>query len=234
MIKTECDYCGKELIREFPYQAKGYNYCNASCQMKNEYKLGIRDKNKITKKARKVSHKKIKKHNWLNDKSSRNKLKKVQQTIAYKLKSSLSKIGRKNPMYGKKGESAGHYKGGSKRKYGTASRGAGWKIIRKKIKERDNYKCRGCGISELETKQNLQVHHKIPYKCTKNNSEDNLITLCSKCHAKQELHFYKVQKVEKKKFKGKVYNFSVDKDEMYFANNILVHNCRTRLVVKTK
>ena len=45
-----CSYCNKELNRK-PSSIRERTYCNASCQLKNEYKLGIRNKNTITKKA---------------------------------------------------------------------------------------------------------------------------------------------------------------------------------------
>jgi len=181
MIIVKCDHCGKELGRDYPYQAKGYNYCNASCQMYHAYKIGLRDKDKITIKAQEVSHAKIKKHNWLNDKKSRDKLKATMQTDEYRIKSSLCKVGDKNPMFGKKGEY-------------------------------------------------LQVHHIVPFKCTQDNSEDNLITLCSKCHAHAENNFCRVQSIEEVDYTGNVHNFSVEQDETYVANNMIVHNCRTRSV----
>jgi len=36
----------------------------------------------------------------------------------------------------------------------------------------------------------------------------------------------KITKISKRPFKGKVYNFSVEGDESYFANGISAHNCR--------
>jgi endogenous inhibitor of DNA gyrase (YacG/DUF329 family) len=226
MIKVNCDNCGKEIERKYSYQVKGRNYCNASCQIKDEYKKGIRNKNTIAIKAQKVSHEKQKEHNWLNDKKSRDKLKKIQQTDEYKIKTSLCKVGEKNPMFGKKGKEAGHYKGGSYRdKNGSAFRGPLWKKIKFQIKQRDNNKCRHCGCNE-----NLQIHHIVPYKCTQDNDEDNLITLCSKCHGKCENKFHKIKSIKKEYYKGNVYNFSVKDDETYVAENMFVHNCRSRII----
>ncbi len=48
------------------------------------------------------------------------------------------------------------------------------------IKERDNFTCQLCEIDECECVQNLQIHH-IDYD-KQNNKEENLVTLCSKCH----------------------------------------------------
>ena len=49
------------------------------------------------------------------------------------------------------------------------------KFLKNKIKKRDNYSCVMCN-----SKNKLEVHH-IDYN-KKNNEENNLITLCKKCH----------------------------------------------------
>jgi len=228
MIEKQCNYCDNKLLRKRKNKNDRY-YCDSRCQMNHEYKTGLRDRNKTVEKARNIAHAKMVKHNWLNDKSSRDKLKEVQNTEEYRLKMSKMRIGSKNPMFGLFGKLAGHFKGGSYRKSGTASRGAGWKIIKLKIKQRDNYTCQNCGIKEEHVEQYLQVHHIVPYKCTQDNSENNLITLCSKCHALKEPKFYKIKSIKKKPFDGTVYNFSVKDDESYVANKMVVHNCRSTL-----
>lgn len=40
----------------------------------------------------------------------------------------------------------------------------------------------------------------------------------------------KIKSIERKHYKGYVHNLAVEGDETYFANNILVHNCRSTLV----
>jgi len=59
-----------------------------------------------------------------------------------------------------------------------------WRL-KKKIKERDNYKCQMCDVNESTVKQTnkqgLHVHH-IDYN-KRNSSPDNLISLCPSCHA---------------------------------------------------
>jgi hypothetical protein len=53
---------------------------------------------------------------------------------------------------------------------------------KEKALERDNYTCQSCG-----SKERLCVHHKDGkgrYSKIKNNSLDNLITLCICCHGK--------------------------------------------------
>jgi len=56
-----------------------------------------------------------------------------------------------------------------------------WKqIIRPHILDRDNYTCKRCGANQ-ET-EILNVHHIIPWSISKNDSDENLITLCRSCH----------------------------------------------------
>jgi len=228
MIDVICTHCGKKLQRNRRNKNNTY-FCNASCQLNYEYSTGKRNKKDIVSKAQNIAHKKLKQHNWLNNVESRENLRKIQQSEEYRLKMSEMRIGDKNPMFGKYGKEAGHYKGGSLRLFKTAFRGIGWKLKKAKIKERDNYCCQKCGINEEELIQNLQVHHIVPYKCTQDNSDENLITLCSKCHASEEPKFYKIKSIKKKKYSGNVYNFSVLDDESYVANKMVVHNCRSTL-----
>ena len=53
------------------------------------------------------------------------------------------------------------------------------KHLKKKVKERDNYTCQMCGSL---VKKNIHPHH-IDYN-KKNNSENNLTSLCNSCHSK--------------------------------------------------
>ena len=59
----------------------------------------------------------------------------------------------------------------------------GWtKTFKEQIRKRDNYKCRICGVPEIECDRKLDIHH-IDFN--KNNlSHDNLISLCRKCHSR--------------------------------------------------
>ena len=56
-----------------------------------------------------------------------------------------------------------------------------WKTLRNNIKERDNWKCQQCFIDLHNKKSNC--HHRIPYRMSKNNSKENLLTLCLRCHS---------------------------------------------------
>jgi len=75
------------------------------------------------------------------------------------------------------GEDHFNWKGGiSKEPYGS-----GWaNTLKESIRERDNYECQRCGISQEELGGNLSVHHIDDDK--KNMNPDNLVCLCRSCH----------------------------------------------------
>lgn len=62
-----------------------------------------------------------------------------------------------------------------------------WLLIRNLILERDLFKCKCCGKTHHETI--LDIHHKIPYGISKDNSPKNLITLCRSCHKKADWEY---------------------------------------------
>ena len=66
-------------------------------------------------------------------------------------------------------------------------RGSRWKTIRKEALRRTPF-CATCG-----TARNLQVHHIIPYRLTRDNSQSNLIPLCRSCHKVAESIFHDVE-----------------------------------------
>ena len=66
----------------------------------------------------------------------------------------------------------------------------GWeRIIRKKILKRDIV-CQMCG-----SKKNLRVHHIIPIRAGGTEDENNLITVCNKCHQIIEKNQYGIFKI---------------------------------------
>jgi len=56
-----------------------------------------------------------------------------------------------------------------------------YESLRLRILHRDGWRCQCCG-----TMSNLEVHHKQFRSQSGNDSEENLITLCTCCHG--ELH----------------------------------------------
>lgn len=79
------------------------------------------------------------------------------------------------------GENSHSWKGGKPRHY----TGGFWSR-RKEIRERDNYSCQLCGITEEEFGQEMSVHHIKKYRDFDDKKEandpSNLVCLCEKCH----------------------------------------------------
>ena len=78
------------------------------------------------------------------------------------------------------GENSPTWKGGKRHYKG------GWLKARDKVRERDNYTCQLCGITEEEQGFQMDVHHIVNYRLFKDKREannlDNLICLCHNCH----------------------------------------------------
>jgi 5-methylcytosine-specific restriction endonuclease McrA len=56
---------------------------------------------------------------------------------------------------------------------------ASYERLRQEVLRRDGWRCQVCG-----TMSNLEIHHKEFRSHSGNDSEDNLITLCTACHQK--------------------------------------------------
>jgi hypothetical protein len=115
--------------------------------------------------------------------------------------------GKNNPHYGKRGKLSHWYK--KKHKVETIKKMAECKLgennpswidgrsylpypqefnekLRNRIRKRDNYKCKNCGMEKKahikKYRRNLEIHH-IDYD-SQNCEEKNLITLCKDCNLK--------------------------------------------------
>jgi 5-methylcytosine-specific restriction endonuclease McrA len=58
---------------------------------------------------------------------------------------------------------------------------APYESLRQQVLRRDGWRCQSCG-----TMSNLEVHHKQFRSHSGDDSEENLITLCVRCH--EEMH----------------------------------------------
>lgn len=81
--------------------------------------------------------------------------------------------------------------------------GANWLQQRRMARERDNYTCQKCGITEEEYGQELSVHHKTPFVYFETYKEanklDNLLCVCEPCHRKLHSGSNHHHKFEKEK-----------------------------------
>jgi 5-methylcytosine-specific restriction endonuclease McrA len=70
--------------------------------------------------------------------------------------------------------------------------GPEWRAIREAIRQRDNYICQRCGLHQADHHKALDVHHVIPLReflpdrIDEAHNPNNLITLCSSCHAAED------------------------------------------------
>ena len=53
-----------------------------------------------------------------------------------------------------------------------------WRRLRKRVLTRDHWTCTGCG----QVGGRLEVHHVRKWAESQDDSEDNLVTVCAKCH----------------------------------------------------
>ena len=57
---------------------------------------------------------------------------------------------------------------------------AGWKVIARRIRDRDGWTCQDCGEQRKRWGHSLHVHHIDGNKL--NNDPANLVALCAGCH----------------------------------------------------
>jgi len=64
-----------------------------------------------------------------------------------------------------------------------------WDYIRKSVYARDGFRCVMCG-----KKGKLHAHHIVPVRISKDNSMNNLVSVCEKCHRTLEAVGFKILK----------------------------------------
>lgn len=69
-------------------------------------------------------------------------------------------------------------------------RGGDWEIRARQARERDEFACRGCGVTEERLGRQLDVHHLVPFRFFSPGADanrlNNLLSLCPACHARLE------------------------------------------------
>lgn len=67
----------------------------------------------------------------------------------------------------------------------------GWRALSEKVKKRDGYCCRKCGITKAAARARgdfLETDHIVPISRGGTDAPHNLWTLCSTCHSKRPGH----------------------------------------------
>lgn len=52
----------------------------------------------------------------------------------------------------------------------------------KKVLDRDGHLCQVCLVNNILTKNNLRVHHFVPYHVYPHHTIEKMITVCKECH----------------------------------------------------
>lgn len=85
-----------------------------------------------------------------------------------------------------KGAKSPSYRGGP-----LSHRGAAWWRTRLMVIMRQDGRCLDCGMTDeahkAKYKRSLDVHHRKPYRLSLDNSDDNLVAVCKKCHGIEEV-----------------------------------------------
>lgn len=92
--------------------------------------------------------------------------------------------GKNSHRYGKK---PWNYIDGRSKTKSPMRYGDDWEKIRYLVYLRDKFTCQNCDIKGIS----LDVHHKVPFLISFDNSLSNLISLCRSCHVKEESRIMK-------------------------------------------
>lgn len=180
-MKNKCLKCGKSCIRK---------YCNYTCWANSEERKRINQKSFKGKKIPKAQREKMALAK-IGTTRSLEARKKNSESMKGHIWSTETLLKRAQSLKGKKRSGVAYQNiiNGIAKAHGYISyeampnvpspdyRGQNWAEIRKEIIKRDDKKCKVCG-----KKKRLQVHHIVPWRQTKDNSPENLITLCIGCH----------------------------------------------------
>jgi hypothetical protein len=69
---------------------------------------------------------------------------------------------------------------------GAVDYGPDWPQIARAMRARDQV-CQSCGKTRAENGRALDVHHKVPWRVSRDNSPENLTTLCKVCHSREKI-----------------------------------------------
>ena len=177
MYEYICSGCGKVCYTRYKMRLKfANNFCDRKCYNKFQKKTGMFENVQ-------------RKPGWKHTEEAKDKISLAGIGNKYNLGRKLTLEHRKKISKAHGGEKSSLWRGGVENIQGYTPLFS--KQLKERIRVRDNFHCRICGIPELECKKRLAIHH-IDYN--KHNCKvDNLISLCQSCHNKTNLKrkFYK-------------------------------------------
>lgn len=200
LLSKECSYCKKKFFKTTSESILTWHtrtkYCSQPCQI-NHMQILNKTNGWIERTSKRMKQPRSKQSN---EKRRKTLIEKYKDPVFYTYRLEVMKKARhpKHPGHGPKISATRKrlFKAGilsTKMEKNPAWKGGksfepyplGWtKTFKEQIRFRDGYKCRLCGMSEVENNAKLCVHH-IDYN--KNNlSLKNLISLCRSCHGKTE------------------------------------------------
>lgn len=89
------------------------------------------------------------------------------------------------------GDKSRFWKGGVLNGYEKKLSSREWRNLRSEIYKRDNWTCQDCG---KKCHKDIQCHHVVPYRESKDDSRENLVTLCLPCHGRRHAELNKRSK----------------------------------------
>ena len=206
MSKHVCKNCGTEFNRPPSRQNRSKEFCTLECKKEANPKTEVickyckeifRVHKSRFKRGVSFCSKECRKQGWRGFKRSEE----------FKEKIAIAMKGRKGWSAGKKlphrsGANCHFWKGGVSKKNRTERQNfcstLEYREFRNRIFKRDNYTCQDCGRrTKKGDKVYIQLHHIKPFSKYPNlrTSEDNVVTLCRKCHYQTDT------------FGAKVYNY---------------------------
>jgi len=176
-VELECEYCGSVFSKP-PSIAKNRKYCSRSCTNKAKLEADYTGEDH---------------HFWKDNKVVLDCEQCGSQYQEYNYRESRSRYCSKDCFYEGHGE---EFSGENHPRYTGYGGyyGSDWNEQREKVLERDNHRCRACGMTQEQHKQryskSLEVHHVVPLRKFDDpidaNSLGNLVTACMGCHRKYE------------------------------------------------
>ena len=98
----------------------------------------------------------------------------------------------------KSGKEHPNYIDGRSKLLSPARYGDDWDKIRYLVYLRDKFTCQDCGVKGIS----LDIHHRVPFLISFDNSLGNLVTLCRSCHMKSEAQL--IKQIKEKNMIGEI------------------------------